>query len=66
MTDVKTGESKDYGYVISYIKNDKLYIAADYIKQFVNFSYEIFDDPHRVQVYTEWGTRTVATIKSDT
>lgn len=66
MTDVKTGESKDYGYVISYIKNDKLYIAADYIKQFVNFSYEVFDDPHRVQVYTEWGTRTVATIKSDT
>ena len=65
-TDVKTGESKDYGYVISYIKNDKLYIAADYIKQFVNFSYEVFDDPHRVQVYTEWGARNIATIKSDT
>ena len=43
-----------------------LYISIDYIKKFVNFSYELFEDPYHMQIYTEWGTKTTAEIKKPT
>lgn len=53
-------------YEIAFIKDGTLYIALDYVKRYANFSYELFTDPYRIQVYTEWGTTTVATVKGDT
>ena len=41
-----------------------IYLAAQYLQKFTNFSLEIFE--RQVQVYTEWGTREVDTIKKDT
>lgn len=46
--------------------NDVLYIAADYVKKYVNFSYELFDEPLRMQVYTNWDIVTQAKIKKNT
>ena len=43
-----------------------LYVAADYVKQFTNYSYETFLEPNRMQVYTQWNQRNVATVKKDT
>lgn len=45
---------------------DTLYIAADYIRKYVNFSYSLFDAPMHMQVYTEWNVEHRATIKKDT
>lgn len=56
----------DEKYTLSLIQDDTLYIALDYLKKYVNFSYELFDDPLRIQVYTEWGQYTCADLKSDT
>lgn len=53
-------------YPLSVIKKDTLYIAVDYLKKFVNFSYEVFADPNHMQVDTSWETKTMATLKSDT
>lgn len=53
-------------YVIAFVEKDKLYIAADFVKKVCNFSYELFENPYRIQLYTEWGEKTVAEIKSDT
>lgn len=64
--DIRTGEERSVGTPTCIIKNDELYIAADYVKKFFFFTYEMFDDPHRALVYTEWNEKTVATIKSDT
>lgn len=64
--DVKTGEEKSIDTATCVIKNDKMYIAADYVKKFFFFTYEMFEEPHRAQIYTEWNEKTVATIKSDT
>ena len=56
--------TQDTGYVISFTEGDTVYVAADYVKLFTNYSYECFD--RHVQVYTEWGTRQVAQLKKDT
>lgn len=54
------------GYKAAIRQNDILYIAADYLKKFVNFSYESFSGTDRMQVYTEWNMRNIADIKKKT
>ena len=61
---ITTEGTQDTGYVISFTEGDTVYVAADYVKMFTNYSYECFD--RHVQVYTEWGTRQVAQLKKDT
>lgn len=53
-------------YTIARQEGDTLYIAADYVKKFANFSYEVFTDPNRMQLYTKWEERRTAQIKKDT
>ena len=60
------GQSQDAGYVIARYEGDSLYVAADYVKKFTNFSYEPFTGPNRMQIYTAWGEQTLAEISKDT
>jgi spore germination protein YaaH len=41
------------------------YIALDYVKNFANFSWELFTEPYRVQMYTEWGEIRTAALNRD-
>ena len=59
-----TEGTQDAGYVISFVEGDTVYVAADYVKLFTNYSYDCYD--RHEQVYTEWGTRQVAQLKKDT
>ena len=59
-----TEGTQEAGYVISFTDGDNVYVAADYVKLFTNYSYECYD--RHVQVNTEWGTRQVAQLKKDT
>lgn len=56
--------NQDAGYVISFVENDTVYIAAEFVKRYTNFSYDIYD--MHIQIYNEWGTRQVAEIKKNT
>lgn len=56
--------TQEAGYVISFADGVNVYVAADYVKLFTNYSYECYD--RHVQVNTEWGTRQVAQLKKDT
>lgn len=60
----EVGNSIDYKAAV--MEGDVLYIAADYVKRFVNFSYELFEDPLHMQVYTQWDIITVAQVKKNT
>lgn len=60
----ETGMAWDY--VISRYEEDMLYIAADFVKEYADFSYELFTEPNRMQVYTEAGERQTAPILKDT
>ncbi|MBD5520159.1 MAG: SH3 domain-containing protein [Lachnospiraceae bacterium] len=59
-------EINNAGYVIARYEGDVLYIAADFVKMYTNFSYELFTEPYHMQVYTEWNERQAATIGKDT
>lgn len=59
-------EYDDMGYIISRYEGDILYVAADFVKQYANFSYELFTEPYHMQIYTQWDERTVADINKDT
>lgn len=43
-----------------------LYIAAEYVKNYADFTYEFFADPNRMQVRTEWDTHRETTVLKDT
>lgn len=58
--------SEDLGYIIARYEDESLYVAMDYVKQYTNFSYEVFTDPNRVQIDTEWEEIQVASIRKDT
>ena len=60
------GEEKSADYAISVVDGDSLYLALDYVKLYTNFSYELFTDPNRIQLRTEWGSRESAVINKDT
>ncbi|MBE5865420.1 MAG: chitinase [Lachnospiraceae bacterium] len=57
-------DAQNLGYPACFIESDVIYVAADYVKLFTNYSYEMYDK--HVQVYTQWGERMVAEIKKDT
>lgn len=63
-------ESSEAGYTLSFAREQgdsvTYYIAVDFVQQYTNFSYEIFEGPNHMQVYTRWPARQIADIKADT
>ncbi|MCI8287327.1 MAG: SH3 domain-containing protein [Lachnospiraceae bacterium] len=51
-------------YMICYAEGEAVYVAADYIKLFSNYSWSLFD--RHVQVYTQWGSRQTMEVAKDT
>ena len=58
------GQSVDYAITVQ--EGQSLYLALDYVKQYTNFSYELFTQPNRMQLRTEWGSRDSAVVSKDT
>ncbi|MCM1123164.1 MAG: glycosyl hydrolase family 18 protein [Eubacterium sp.] len=66
-TSVSVGGSEgSRDYVIARYEGDILYVAADFVKEYANFSYALYTEPNHMQIYTEWNDRQVATITKDT
>ncbi len=61
---ITSAGSTDAGYTLAYAEGDVVYLAADFIKLYTNYSYEVFE--HRVQVNTQWESSEVADIKKAT
>lgn len=58
-------ETEDLGYAVCFAEGETVYVAADYLKMFTNYSYEVYNDLC-VQVYTEWGSKEMAEVVKDT
>lgn len=58
-------ETKDLGYAVCFAEGETVYVAADYLKMFTNYSYEVYNDLC-VQIYTEWGSKEMAEVVKDT
>ena len=59
-----TQGSADAGYTIAYAEDETVYLALDFVKKYTNFSYDMYD--YHIQIYTEWGTKSVADAAKDT
>ncbi len=59
------GEFTDTTYPVTLEKDGQLYIALEYVKDFADFSYELFTGPNRIQLRTEWGSKKVVTVKKN-
>lgn len=51
------------GYVILRTDGNEAYVALDYIKKYTCFTYEYWEDPNRVQIFTEFGDKDVVTAQ---
>lgn len=60
------GDGSTRDYIIARYEGDVLYVAADFVKEYSNFSYTLYTEPDRMQVYTEWNPRQMATILKNT
>lgn len=58
------GGVQELGHPACLYEEDVVYLAADYVKLFTNYSYDVYD--LHVQVYTQWGEKQVAQVKKDT
>ena len=58
-------ETKDLGSAVCFTEGETIYVAADYLKMFTNYSYEVFNDLC-MQVYTQWSTKEVAEVTRGT
>lgn len=59
-------EKNSEEYVILKTEGSTAYIALDFIQQYTNIEYEIYDNPQRVMIVSDWGKTTVAEVKRDT
>lgn len=53
-------------YVILKTEGSTAYIALDFIQQYTNIDYEVYDNPGRVMIVSDWGETTVAEVKKNT
>lgn len=60
----KEKDSKDY--VILKTEGSTAYIALDFVQQYTNIEYEVYDKPSRVMIIKDWGETTVATARKNT
>ena len=68
-SDEYTLQKQEYkqDYVILKMEGEKAYIALDFIKQYTNIEFQVYDEPiKRVMIVSDWEENTVATIKRDT
>ena len=61
-----SGAGQTLDYQAAFYEGDTLYIAADYVKRYANFDYQVYDEPLHMQVYTEWGSYTEAVLAKKT
>ena len=60
----KEAKSKDY--VILKMEGSTAYIALDFVQEYTNIEYKLYEEPNRVMIVSKWGETTQATVKKKT
>ena len=61
-----TKEAKTLDHIIVKADASIAYIAIDFVKQYSDFQYEVFDSPSRVVLTNNWGDYTTTSVKKGT
>lgn len=59
-------EEYNSGYVILKTEGSAAYIAIDFVKEYTDLEYTVYEDPGRVMIETDFDERRVASVKRDT
>ena len=59
------GNTKKETYEIVKVDGTKTYLALDFVQKYTNIDYEIFHEPNRVVITSDWGERQVATVRKN-
>ncbi|MBQ3392735.1 MAG: chitinase [Lachnospiraceae bacterium] len=62
----QNGETVTEDYRICVQDGEDTYVALAFVKPYANFSYELFENPYRLRMYTEWGEQRTAEVTKDT
>ncbi len=60
----KEKQSEDY--VILRTDGGDAYVALDFVQKYTNFTFEYWEDPNRVQIFTEFGSKEAVTAQKTT
>ncbi len=58
--------SQDEGYVILRTDGSDAYVALDFLQKYTNFTYQFWEEPNRVRIVTEFGSKDIVTAQKDT
>lgn len=58
-------ENKTTDYTIVRNDSDVMYMALDFVKEYTNLTYTVFEDPNRVVITTVWGEVETVSVKKD-
>lgn len=61
-----TKDTHSLDHIVVKTNAETAYVAIDFVKQYSDFSYEIYEAPNRVVITTQWGDYTVASAKKNT
>lgn len=61
-----TKDTHSLDHVVVKVDADTAYVAIDFVKQYSDFSYEVYEAPNRVVITNQWGDHTVASSKKNT
>ena len=59
-------EKQDAGYTICTVQDGVMYLAIEFVKDYTDIRYKIYEDPDRIVVSTEWGERSYTKVKKST
>lgn len=60
-----TKDTQSFGHTIVKADAATAYIAIDFVKQYSDFTYEIYSDPNRIVITNNWGDYTAASAKKN-
>ncbi len=60
----KEKQSEDY--VILRTDGEDAYVALDFVQKYTNFTFEYWEEPNRVQIFTEFGSKEAVTAQKTT
>ncbi len=61
-----TKDTMPYDHPIVKTDGDQTYVALDFVRQYSDFNYEVYNSPNRIVMTGEWGDYETAVIKKDT
>lgn len=62
----EAGANGEEGYIPAFLDGGTMYVALDYVKEYTNFSFTLYQEPNRAVLTTSWSEHQAADIGKDT